>query len=58
MILPIVSLLPFLNRNMDEKFAVLSKGPHYDEEVGYNTLGQAREDGALVLAYGYAFSCC
>ncbi|KAL3441639.1 large-conductance mechanosensitive channel [Aspergillus insuetus] len=52
MILPIVSLLPFLNRNMDEKFAVLSKGPHYDEEVGYNTLGQARDDGALVLAYG------
>jgi large conductance mechanosensitive channel len=52
MILPIVSLLPFLNRNMDEKFAVLSKGPRYDEEVGYNTLGQARDDGALVLAYG------
>ncbi|KAJ5496699.1 Large-conductance mechanosensitive channel [Penicillium fimorum] len=52
LILPIVSLLPFLNRNMDEKFAVLSKGPNYDQQDGYNTLYQAREDGALVLAYG------
>ncbi|KAL2869118.1 large-conductance mechanosensitive channel [Aspergillus lucknowensis] len=51
-VLPIVSLLPFLNRNMDEKFAVLSKGPHYHEDTGYNTLEQARGDGALVLAYG------
>ncbi|OQE10450.1 hypothetical protein PENVUL_c004G06960 [Penicillium vulpinum] len=52
LVLPIVSLLPFLNRNMDEKFAVLSKGPNYDQQYGYNTLYQAREDGALVLAYG------
>ncbi|CAG8059860.1 unnamed protein product [Penicillium salamii] len=51
MVLPIVSLLPFLNRNMDQKFAVLSKGPNFSSE-GYNTLHQAREDGALVLAYG------
>lgn len=53
MVLPIVSLLPFLNRNMDQKFAVLSKGPSFDQQYGYNTLCQAREDGALVLAYGY-----
>ncbi|CAG7934808.1 unnamed protein product [Penicillium nalgiovense] len=52
MVLPIVSLLPFLNRNMDQKFAVLSKGPNFDQQNGYNTLLQAREDGALVLAYG------
>ncbi|KAJ5457874.1 hypothetical protein N7475_009262 [Penicillium sp. IBT 31633x] len=52
LVLPIVSLLPFLNRNMDEKFAVLSKGPNFNFENGYNTLRQAREDGALVLAYG------
>ncbi|EAW12262.1 MscL family protein [Aspergillus clavatus NRRL 1] len=51
-ILPIVSLLPFLNRNLDEKFAVLRRGPHYIKEKGYNTLEQARDDGALVLAYG------
>lgn len=37
---------------MDQKFAVLSKGPSFDQQYGYNTLRQAREDGALVLAYG------
>ncbi|KAJ5876019.1 Large-conductance mechanosensitive channel [Penicillium soppii] len=52
LVLPVVSLLPFLNRNMDQKFAVLSKGPNFVSENGYNTLHQAREDGALVLAYG------
>ncbi|KAJ5312225.1 hypothetical protein PENANT_c011G09579 [Penicillium antarcticum] len=52
LVLPIVSLLPFLNRNMDQKFAVLSKGPNFSHEIGYNTLRQARDDGALVLAYG------
>ncbi|KAJ5546455.1 hypothetical protein N7494_004040 [Penicillium frequentans] len=51
-VLPVVSLLPFLNRNMDQKFAVLSQGPHYDPEKGYNTVKQARDDGALVLAWG------
>ncbi|KAL4982212.1 hypothetical protein BDW68DRAFT_182772 [Aspergillus falconensis] len=51
-VLPVISLLPFINRNMDEKFAVLSKGPNYREMNGYNTLEQARDDGALVLAYG------
>jgi large conductance mechanosensitive channel len=53
MILPIISLLPFLQRNLSEKFAVLKKGPHYAHESGYNTLKQAQDDGALVLAYGY-----
>ena len=38
---------------MDQKFAVLSKGPNFGHEIGYNTLSQARDDGALVLAYGY-----
>jgi large-conductance mechanosensitive channel len=52
-ILPIISLLPFLHRNLDEKFVVLMRGPHYDKERGYNTLEQARDDGALVMAYGY-----
>jgi large conductance mechanosensitive channel len=42
-------------RNMDEKFAIMSKGPHYHEGTGYNTQEQARDDGALVLAYGCAF---
>ena len=52
-VLPIVSLLPFLNRNMDQKFAVLSEGQNYVKGEGYNTLKQARDDGALVLAWGY-----
>ncbi|QKX64092.1 uncharacterized protein TRUGW13939_11265 [Talaromyces rugulosus] len=51
-VLPIISLLPFIHRNLDEKFAVLKKGPHFDPDRGYNTLDQARSDGALVMAYG------
>lgn len=59
--LPVVSLLPFLNRNMDQKFAVLSSGPNYVSGEGYNTIKQARDDGALILAYGFVdpfFSYC
>ncbi|KAI4127907.1 MAG: hypothetical protein LQ338_002992 [Usnochroma carphineum] len=50
-LLPPISLLPFFNRNLDEKFAVLRKGPEY-EGRGYNTLKQALDDGAVVMAYG------
>lgn len=50
-ILPFISLLPFLNRNLDEKFAVLHGGPHY-RMGGYNTVQQAQDDGAVVMAYG------
>ncbi|CAF9926725.1 MAG: hypothetical protein HETSPECPRED_006406 [Heterodermia speciosa] len=52
LLLPIISLLPFINRNFDEKFAVLKKGPNYEQNSGYNTLKQALEDGAVVMAYG------
>lgn len=59
-LLPILSLLPFIRRNFDEWFAVLQPGPHYGEEGGkwgkgrgYNTLKQALDDGAVVMAYGY-----
>lgn len=54
-LLPPLSLLPFINRNMDEKFAILRRGPLYNttDGHGYNTLKQAAEDGAVVLAYGY-----
>jgi len=48
-ILPIVSLLPILQRNLDEKFAVLKDG---DRGGGYKTVAQALEDGAVVMAYG------
>jgi len=57
-LLPPISLLPFLNKNLDEKFAVLRAGPHnngtdrHGGERGYNTLKQALDDGAVVLAWG------
>jgi large conductance mechanosensitive channel len=40
---------------MDQKFAVLSSGPNYVSGEGYNTIKQARDDGALVLAYGFVY---
>ena len=46
-ILPVISLLPFLNRNLEEKFLVM-RGP----KKNYNTLKQALDDGALVWAWG------
>ena len=33
-LLPILSLLPFIDRNFDEKFAVLKAGPHYGKGPG------------------------
>ncbi|KAH3967719.1 hypothetical protein HBI56_034580 [Parastagonospora nodorum] len=53
-ILPLISLLPFLSRNLDEKFAILKHGPHYNGTItnGYNTVKQALDDGAVVFAYG------
>lgn len=49
-ILPPLSVLLPLNKNLDEKFAVLQGGPNADE--GYNTVKAAQEDGAVVMAYG------
>ncbi|RYC58854.1 hypothetical protein CHU98_g7356 [Xylaria longipes] len=51
-LLPPLSVLLPLNRNMDEKFVILRPGPNYEEQNGYNTIGLAQEDGAVVLAYG------
>ncbi|KAH9485656.1 Anditomin synthesis protein L [Psilocybe cubensis] len=51
-ILPPISLLPFMSRNLEEKFLVLRKGPHYLKPHGYNTRQQAVDDGAVVLTYG------
>ncbi|KAG9242703.1 putative ion channel [Calycina marina] len=53
-LLPPLSLLPFLNKNLDEKFAVLRRGAgfHHNGTHGYNTLDQALSDGAVVMAYG------
>ena len=57
-LLPILSLLPFIDRNFDEKFAVLKAGPHYGKGAGrgYNTMKMALEDGAVIMSWGYVFS--
>ncbi|KAF7309873.1 hypothetical protein MIND_00359500 [Mycena indigotica] len=49
-LLPPISLLPFLGRNLPAKFSVLRAGrtPH----AIYNTLEQAAADGAVTLAWG------
>ena len=53
-LLPPLSLIPGINRNMDSKFAILRRGPNYNKtmSIGYNTLEQAAADGAVVMAYG------
>ncbi|KAF7365007.1 Ion channel [Mycena venus] len=47
-LLPVLSLLPFIDRNMPSKFAVLRNGPN----APYNTIAQADDDGAITLNYG------
>ena len=49
---PILSLLPFIDRNLNEKFAVLRRGPSYRKNDGYNTVKSAQDDGAVVMTYG------
>jgi large conductance mechanosensitive channel len=54
-LLPPLSLLPFIDKDMDEKFAVLRPGNHYNrtlKHAGYNILDQALADGVVVMAYG------
>ena len=53
--LPPLSVLLPLNKNLDEKFAVLRPGLHRPAEGGYNTMKQAQDDGAVVMAYGWVF---
>ncbi|KDN66545.1 putative large conductance mechanosensitive channel protein [Colletotrichum sublineola] len=50
-IMPPISVILPLNRNMEQKFAVLQGGPNYTRS-GYTTLERAKDDGAVVLAYG------
>lgn len=51
-LLPPLSVLLPLNKNLEEKFAILRPGDNYTND-GYNTLQQARDDGAVVMAYGF-----
>lgn len=51
-LMPPLSVIFPIDRNMEEKFAVLKPGPSYEREAGYTTLARAKDDGAVVLAYG------
>ena len=48
-ILPVVSLLPFISRNLDEAFLVLRAGHTHSN---YNTVKQGLDDGAVIWSYG------
>ncbi|KZT57447.1 gated mechanosensitive channel [Calocera cornea HHB12733] len=48
-ILPPLSLLPFMGKNLEEKFLVLKHGAHSSH---YETLKQAADDGAVTMAWG------
>lgn len=50
--MPPLSVLFPVNKNIEEKFAVLRYGANYNATTGYNTLHQALDDGAVVMAYG------
>lgn len=51
-LMPPLSVLLPINKNIEQKFAVLRVGNNYNESIGYNTLHQAQEDGAVIMAYG------
>lgn len=51
-ILPPISLLPFVSRNLEEKFWILRKGPQFSSTHGYNTRKLAIDDGAVIMTYG------
>ena len=53
-LLPPISLLPFIDKNLEEKFAVLRGGGSHARGYHYNTMKQALDDGAVVMAYGCA----
>ncbi|PNS21647.1 hypothetical protein CAC42_1501 [Sphaceloma murrayae] len=53
-LLPLISLLPFLSRNLPECFVILRKGDLYrrGQQPRYNTIKQALDDGAVIWSYG------
>lgn len=51
-LLPPLSLLPFMRANLEEKFVILRNGPKHVHGLVYNTTKQAVDDGAVVMAYG------
>lgn len=53
-ILPPLSVILPLNANLDFKFAVLQAGDNYKKWGGYNTIEQAQDDGAVIMACKYS----
>ncbi|CAH0015608.1 unnamed protein product [Clonostachys rhizophaga] len=51
-LMPPLSVILPLKKNIEEKFAILRVGDTYNKTAGYNTLKQAQNDGAVVMAYG------
>ncbi|CAM1511339.1 Fc.00g088520.m01.CDS01 [Cosmosporella sp. VM-42] len=51
-LMPPISVLLPLNKNMGEKFAVLQPGANFNKSAKYNTIQQAQDDGAVVMTYG------
>ncbi|KAK0391149.1 hypothetical protein NLU13_0650 [Sarocladium strictum] len=57
-LMPPISILLPIRKNIQEKFAVLQAGDSYDPDKGYNTPGQALEDGAVIMTYGsFVYQC-
>ena len=52
-LLPPISLLPFINKNLDERFTVLRHGDRPARYDHYETRKQAQDDGAVIMAWGY-----
>jgi large conductance mechanosensitive channel len=50
--MPIASLIFPQSHTIAEVFWVARRGPNYEELHGYNTLEQAKDDGAVTIAYG------
>lgn len=55
-LLPPLSVILPLNANLDFKFAVLQAGDNYQKWGGYNTIEQAQDDGAVVMACKFAYA--
>lgn len=49
-LLPPLSVILPLNANLNFKFAVLQGGDNYEKWGEYNTIEQAQDDGAVIMA--------
>lgn len=57
-LMPPISIILPLNKNIEEKFAVLRAGDRSNSTTTqYSTVQQALDDGAVVMAYGCVPRC-